>query len=253
MNPGVYTDLSNDDYQSQTDWVSSSMLKRLLPEHFKPFAGSASADFGSIFHQRFTAETVPIETVDAATWQGKAAKEQLAAIQGRGHYAILTGDLPLIDRMEEAVRDHKEATALLTGFGTWETSVFAEVDGVPSRCRFDRISGSDHAVDIKTTKEQPGGKNLSKAVVNYGYDLSAAHYLETARAAGIEFADFSLVFVQNCEPFHVTVATLDDAFMERGAAMRDLALQRWLHPTMVDAYPGQRGTIELTCPGWAKL
>lgn len=42
MEPGVYQDLSHADYLSQDEWVSSSMLKKFLPEHFKPFNGSTN-------------------------------------------------------------------------------------------------------------------------------------------------------------------------------------------------------------------
>lgn len=253
MNPGIYTDLSNVDYHAETDWIGSSQLKGFLPEYFKPFNGSTAADLGSILHQRFTGEDVPVRVVDAATWAGKAAKEEYEAAQAAGEYAILAKELPLVDGMEQAARDHKVANKLLTGFGTWETSVFAEVNGVPSKCRFDRIAGSTHAVDIKSTKAGPGAYSIAKTVIEYGYDMSMAHYLAVAEAADIYFDTFSLLYIPRVPPHHVTVVTLDEPFLERGRALRDLALQRFLHPSMVDAYPGESEPIELSLPGWARI
>lgn len=254
MESGIYTDLSNDAYRAETGWASSSTLKNLLPEHFKAFSGSASADMGSILHQRFTGEDVPIEVVDALTWTGKAAKEALAAIQARGNYAILAKDLATVDGMEASLRAHGEASDLLvTQGGTWETSVFSHVDGVPSKCRFDKLTDSGEGVDLKTTKAGPGRYNVAKTVIEYGYDLSEAHYRAVAAGAGVELAGFTLVFVGKDDPYPVTVATLDEAFLERGRGLRDAALQRWLHPTMVEAYEGQLGRVELTMPGWARL
>lgn len=253
MNPGIYTDLSNVDYHAETDWIGSSQLKGFLPEYFKPFNGSTAADLGSILHQRFTGETVPIREVDAATWQGQKAQTEYAAAQAAGEYAILERDLVIVDGMEKALRNHREASRLLVDLpGTFETSVFAEVDGVPSKCRFDRLL-TGCGVDIKTTKSGPGNYALTRTVLDYGYDLSAAHYLETAQAAGLELDAFTFVFVSKEPQHHVTVATLDEPFLERGRALRDLALQRFLHKGMVDAYPGESEPIELILPGWANL
>lgn len=254
MEPGIFTDLSNMAYHAETDWVGSSQLRNHLPEHFKPFTGSASADFGSVFHQRFTGEDVPVVAVDAATWTGKAAQEQQAAILASGGLPILTRDIETLDGMERAVRAHSEASALLVdAAGGWEVSAFAEVEGVPSKARFDRLLDTGEVVDVKTTKEGPGSQSISKAVANYGYDLQQDHYEAVAAAAGIEVTGFTFVFVQNTPPYHVTVVELDEDYRRRGAALRDLALQRYLHPTMVPAYPGESGRITVSPPAWARV
>lgn len=254
MTPGIYTDLSDRDYFTETDWCSYSQLKRHLPEWFKPFTGSPAADLGSVLHERLNGGSTPVQTVDAATWQGKAAKEAREAISASGGYAILTGDIPLLDGMEQAVRAHGEARRLLVESpGAWEVSVFAEVEGVPSKARFDRLLDSGVAVDVKTTSKGPGTYNLTRAVVDYGYDLQAQHYTRVAAAAGIELDAFLFVFIESAPPHHVTVVELDEAFLARGEALRDLALQRWLHPDFVESYPGESGRLTLAMPRWAAL
>jgi hypothetical protein len=254
MKPGIYPDLPFVDYLAETDWVSSSMLKAHLPEHFKPFNGSSSADFGSAFHARFTGDDTPIVAVDALTWQGKAAKEEQAAITASGGVPILVRDIETLDGMEAAVRAHSVAADLLVKqTGGWEVSVFAEVDGVPSKARFDRLLDSGVGVDVKMTKNQPGPHWLSKAVLEFGYEIQEGHYRAVAESAGIGLESFKFVFCQNVHPYHVTVVELDDAFRERAAVLRDLALSRHLHPQMVDAYPGQSQTLTLTLPKWAQI
>jgi hypothetical protein len=254
VNPGVYTDLSHADYLATEGWVSSSQLKTHLPEWFKPFNGSPSADTGSILHARFTGDDTPVTVVDAATWTGKAAKETREAVTASGGYSILAGDLTAVDGMFEALNRHYEARRLLVeASGGWEVSVFSEVDGTPSKARFDRLLDSGEVVDVKTTKEGPGPTSISKAVANYGYDLQQDHYEQVAAAAGIELTGFTFVFCQNTPPYHVTVVELDEDYRRRGAALRDLALQRYLHPSMVDAYPGQTGRITVSPPGWARI
>lgn len=254
MTPGIYADMSHLDYLEASGWVSSSELKRHLPEHYKPFTGSPAADIGSVLHARFTGDTTPVETVDAATWQGKAAKEQWVNAQSAGSYAILAGDTPAIDGMEQALRSHRVASDLLVkADGAWEVSVFSEPDGVPSRCRFDRLLDAGVAVDLKTTKEPPSLKDLQRAVVNYGYDLQQVHYDSVASWADIDLREFKFIFCQSIPPYYVTVVDLDEAFRERGLALRDLALRRYLHPQMEDTYPGEREPVTLTCPRYAEL
>lgn len=254
MNPGIVTDLSHPAYLAELGWVSSSELKRHLPEYFKPFNGSPSADLGSILHARFTGDDTPITVVDAATWTGKAAKETRETVTASGGYSILTGDLVAVDGMEQALRAHPDASELLvTASGGWEVSVFAHVDGVPSKCRFDRLLDSGIAVDVKTTRSGPGSYALTRSVIDYGYDLQWQHYESVAAAAGTPLTAFYFVFVQNVPPFHVTVVELDEKFMERGQTLRDLALNRFLHPEFVPAYPGATGTLTLQLPRWAEL
>lgn len=254
MNPGIFTDLSHMDYLNTEGWVSSSQLKRHLPEYYRPFNGSPSADIGSVLHSRFTGDDTPLTVVDAATWTGKAAKETRETVVASGGYAILASDLGAVDGMEKALRAHSEASGLLVdATGSWEISVFAEVDGVPSKARFDRLLDAGVGVDVKTTRSGPGSYALTRAVLDYGYEIQQTHYEAVAAGAGIDLEAFYFVFVQNVEPFHVTVVELDEAFLERGNALRDLALGRLLHPSMVPAYPGESGRLNLTMPRWAAL
>lgn len=254
MTPGIYPDLSHADYLATEGWVSSSELKRHLPEHYRPFNGSPSADLGSVLHARFTGDETPVTVVDAATWTGKAAKETREAVTASGGYSILSGDLVSVDGMFASLSGHSVAGRLLIDEpGVWELSVFADVEGVPSKCRFDRLLDNGVAVDVKTTRSGPGPYQLARAVIDYGYDVQQDHYWQVAEAAGIELDGFMFVFVQNVEPFHVTVVELDVDFCNRGAALRDLALQRYLHPTMTDQYPGQSEPVTLSLPRWAQL
>lgn len=254
MDAGIHKDLPFQDYLNETDWVSASMLKNFLPEYFRPFNGSPAADVGSVLHSRFTGDDTPVTVVDAATWTGKAAAETRTAVVASGGYAILEKDRESIDGMERSLRAHSEARRLLVDEpGAWELSVFAEVDEVPSKCRFDRLLDDGTAVDVKTTKAGPGSYELTKTVIQYGYDLAENHYRAVAAGAGIDLTGFCLLFVQNVAPYHVTVVELDEAFMERAAALRDLALSRYLHGQMVDPYEGATGRLSLSLPGWARL
>lgn len=255
MTPGIYTDLSGEAYAQEKDWVSAGRLKKWLPEHYRSTTPTdrTNLDFGIAFHTTILGAGEPVVPVVASSWRGKEAQTERESVYLSGGVPILSGELSRLDAMRDAVQAHSEAHRLLyKQAGAPEVSVFAEVDGVPSKARFDRLLDGV-GVDLKTTTAKPGEHSLMRAVIDWGYDLQAAHYLSTARAAGIDLDTFVFVFVGKDEPHHVTVAYLDDAFLERGQALRDLALSRYLHPQMVPAYPGQDEPVTLTLPRWAEL
>lgn len=255
MKAGVHDDLSGQDYHQARDWVSTGLLKSRLPEHYKKSSTVSrdALDFGIAFHTTILGAGEPVVPVVASSWRGKDAQADRESVYANGGVPLLASELPRLDAMRDAVEAHSEAYSLLYEFtGSPEVSVFAEVDGVPSKCRFDRLLDGV-GVDVKTTTAKPGAHSLTRTVIDYGYDLQAVHYLEVARAAGIDLDRFVFVFVGKEPPHHVTVCDLDAAFLERGAVLRDLALQRWLHPSMVEAYPGQTGHLELALPRWAQL
>lgn len=253
MDAGIYPSLSNPDYHAEADWIGSSQLKALLPDHFKGVSVDTPAkDFGSAFHTTVLGVGDEIEFVDAATWQGKAAKEEQEAIRSRGHTPVLKRDWPTIEGMAAAVTAHREASALLAGSAV-ELSVFAEVDGVPSKCRFDALTDDGVGVDLKSSADGPGVYELTRTVIKYGFDLSEAHYEAVASAAGIVLSGFRFVICSKEPPHYVTVVELDAAFLARGDALRDLALNRYLHPDFTPAYPGETELLTLALPRWAAL
>lgn len=256
IDPGVYDDLSNMAYHAETDWLGSTQLKRMIPEQYGPEPTNRKALwFGLAFHTTVLGgPSEPWSVHDFPTWDSKAAKDAAAAAEAAGEIPVLARDVDQINAMADSLKSHPEASALIYGDGgRSEVSVFAEVDSVPSKARFDRITADGVGVDLKTTSEKPNPSDLAKAVVRYGYDVSADHYMQVAAAAAIELTGFRLIFVGKEPPFYVTVVYLDEAFMERGAALRDTALQRFCHPEFVPSYPGATGTLTLQLPRWAEL
>lgn len=263
--PGLVLDLANDDYHAQTDWLSSSYLKSLLPEHYKQGGSQEALDFGTLVHTAVLEPDNLSEYValDAATIGVKsdgtpaanptmttAWKRAVAEAEQCGKTVIAQTDLDRALAMRAAVEAHPVAAKLIYGEGQVEESAFVEIDGVPCRARFDkRIPGA--IIDLKSTSTKPGADAIGRAVIDYGYDLSAAHYLAVAEALDLEAPAFALVFVAKARPWHVTVAELDSAFLERGRALRAKAIAR--HYKRADAYEGATGYLTLPCPRWAEL
>lgn len=259
MEAGIYEDLPNAEYHSQTEWVSSTQIKRHLPEQYKPSDSTVAKDFGSALHNTVLGTPEPFDLVDAATWTGKAAKDQQAASWAAGRIALLSKDVPIIHAMAEAVLHHDEARTLLREVsGLNEVSVFAEdYRGMKVKARFDRLiedsAGNRTGIDLKSFTGKPGKHSIAKAVIDYGYDVQQAHYEETAVAGGIPLDRFVLIFVSKEPPHYVQVAELDANFLRRGRTLREIGIDRMLNPEMVDSYEGASGTLKLSLPRWAQV
>lgn len=253
--PGVYPDMPNADYHADRDYLSSSYLKSLLPEHYgPPPTDPAALDIGTVFHARVFGTPEDVVIVDAATWRGKDATAERDAAHARGAVPILAADSAMVDRMVARLRTHDEAMALIEQAGArHEVSCFTEdADGVRIKARFDLLAPV--AVDLKSTRSDPlSTYDLTKAVIGYGYDLSAAHYLDVATRLGLDVTDFALVFVGKTGRHNVRVVALDDDFLARGRALAALAKHRHAYPAAVGAHPGAGGYLTLTPPAWAPV
>jgi hypothetical protein len=268
--PGLRHDLSNDDYHAVTDWLSSSQLKAALPEHYKPGGSQEALDLGTLFH---TAVLEPDDlsryvALDAAAIAGNnpktgkpydapqmTAKFKAAVAEASegGKTVIAQADLDRVMRMADAVHAHPTAAQLLFGDdGTNEESAFAvDDDGVQHKARFDRrIPGA--IVDLKSTSAKPGRSSLTRTCIDYGYDVSAAHYLAVADLLGLDAPAFALVFVDKSERPRVTVAEVDGSLLARGAELRRRAIERLTRPDALP-YEGAEGFLTLTAPRWAEL
>lgn len=270
IKPGLHFNMPNEDYHADTEWLSSSVLKRQLPEHYKAGGSQDALDFGTFFH------TVVLEpddlagyvVLDAAAIAGNNPKTgkpydapqmtgkfkaAVAEAAQDGLTVVSQEDWDRAHAMRQAVLDHPDAKALLfDGEGMCEESAFTtDENGVKVKARFDRrIPGA--IVDLKSTSAKPGASSLTRSVIDYGYDLSAAHYLNVARLLELDADSFWFVFVGKEAPHRVTVANLDDAFLARGRTLRDLAIERLTNP-LTPPYEGWAKPLTLTAPGWAHI
>lgn len=270
--PGIRDDLINDDYHAQSAWFGSSQLKGYLPEWFKPAGATAALDLGTLAHalilepdteHRFVAlDPASVgRKADGTTADNpkatKAWREAVAEHEAAGRTVVEATIWQAAHRMADAVLSHLIAGPLMTGDGVNEQSLFWRDDaGVQHRARPDRrIPGA--LLDLKTTVALPSAADLARAVTSYGYDLSAVHYLEGARALGLadDGTAFVHVWVGKTEPYLVTVTEFghdpDGAdFWHRGRSLRVLAIERATNEK-APRYLGATEPLTLTAPPWA--
>lgn len=267
IEPGIYS-MPNEAYHAEPDHLSSTTLKGYMPEHYSLGGSPEALAFGTFFH------TVVLEpenlseyvVLDAAKIGLKADgtpaanptmtvawKKAVAHAATNGQAVVSQADWDRAHRMAEAVRAHPAARELLhDGEGSYEESVFAvDESGVRHKARFDRrIAG--RIIDLKSTTAKPSNYALTRATLDYGYDLSAAHYLHVAELAGLDAEEFTLVFVGKEDPFPVVVCHLSDDFIARGRTLRDLAVERATNPD-APRYFGADEALTLHPPGYAQV
>ncbi|WP_345438378.1 PD-(D/E)XK nuclease-like domain-containing protein [Microbacterium gilvum] len=171
--------------------------------------------------------------------------EQMAA----GRVLLSRRDAAKVDAMAEAVLAHLEARQFLEAVEGREVSVFADVEGVPTRARFDIYNGRK-AGDLKTALDSsPGGFNRS--VAHRGYHIQERFYRDAYQAeTGGELEEFKFIVVENTAPYLVGVYDLDFMWAELGMKKVKEARDLWRRCTETGTWPGY-GTATLTPPTWA--
>ncbi|WP_136057289.1 PD-(D/E)XK nuclease-like domain-containing protein [Microbacterium sp. K24] len=157
-----------------------------------------------------------------------------------------------VKAMADAVLMHPTGRALLERDGDAEASMFATdpVTGIDLRCRFDFLP-ADRRVAVDLKKTRPGHARpfkFASTVVEYGYDVSWAHYLLTAELAGEPVTEMVFLVVEDGPPFHILPARLDPDFKEIGEAKARVARDRFARALDTGEWPGYPTEIQLIRP-----
>ncbi|KRC52146.1 hypothetical protein ASE16_03600 [Leifsonia sp. Root227] len=130
-------------------------------------------------------------------------------------------------------------------------SVFAEIDGVPVRARFDALSSDGAAVDLKTTDDAtPSG--FAKSVAKWGYDVQEAWYDDVHDAAtGVPLGAFYFIVVEKSAPYEVAVHRLPELWVEMGRTKAAEARRIYRECVETGVWPGYDTDVQfLDPPAW---
>jgi hypothetical protein len=259
---GIVFDMPEADYHRHHA-LSSTGARRLLESPAKfdyerrhPRAGRPAFDLGTAVHTKVlgtgaSAIAYPDEHLTpSGNVSTKAATVEWAEEQrGLGLTPLAPAQMREVDAMAEAVLDHEDARAFLESVSGREVSLFATIDGVPTRARFDIYDGV-RAGDLKTARDA-SPKGFNTAVGRLGYFIQDRWYGEAHTAiTGTELESFTFLVVENVAPYLVGVYDLDfmweDLAKERVKRARDL----YRECTETGVWPGY-ATATLTPPTWA--
>lgn len=164
-------------------------------------------------------------------------------------------DAAKVDGMAEAVLNHPSARPIFEVAEHREVSVFATVDEVACRARFDALSGETRhgviAADLKSGDDATD-IGFGKAVAKWGYEVQDAHYEDVYKASqGRPIDEFYFIAVERSAPFEVGVFRLPDQWRRIGSQKAAEARRIYRECLGNDAWPGYDSTIQfLDAPTW---
>lgn len=223
-------------------------------------------DVGHAVHSRVLGVGLPIARIPAEILSGphmaiqsQKAKDYVSEARAAGKVPLKPATYEHVVRASDAVLRHPKAGPLMeaTAAGLSEVSMFAQWPGADAsvrvRGRADRVHDLD-IIDLKTTTDLSTLK-LQRAVVDFGYDVSAEMYrllfeLVTGQVAN----PMTLVFTEKEPPYDVRVVVLEDEWIDFGWGRLREAMDRYADCVTSGVWPGidddPAAPSGLPVPGW---
>lgn len=165
-----------------------------------------------------------IVVIDAKDWRTNAAKEARDAAEAAGKLPLLIGKQSEYTEVIAAWRAQLDARGVVLD-GESQVKVDWESNGVPCRGRLDHLSADRCTIyDVKSC-EDASREAITRSVVNFGYDVQAAAYIEGVEATYPKLAGrVKMVFIfgetERRNAYAMNVVTF-------GGTMRELGERKW--------------------------
>lgn len=272
--PGLYPDLSNEDYHRDVvpgGSLSSSGARKLLapscPAKFRyeqdhPQPTKKVFDFGTAAHHCVLGEGPELVLVDEKRWDTDLTKARIAEIRARGAIPLKQPDLDAVNAMADALRRHPLAADLLApGSGRPEQSLFIQdgPTGVMLRARPDWLpnpgGGRTLIPDYKTCRDA-SNEAFRKDIEKLGYHQQAPFYIDVAVALGLVSPDAEFLFVaqEKTPPFLVNVIGISADWLRIGRAKNRVAIERYAECSATGIWPGYGNEPNyVSQPTWAEI
>lgn len=257
-----------DNYHTDTTSLSNSGAKWLLPPHcpakFKWLRDHPAErpvpdalDFGKAAH-RFAFGAGEDYVVIAGTgadeneWRTKDDKKAVALARAANVTPIKPKDLPVIEGMAEALRNHPLAARLFDpDHGKAEVPLYwtDPATGVPLRCRLDwlpdKVEGKRLLASDYKTAESAHPDKFRKPATDYSYHRQAAWYIDGLRECGYDDDPAFLFTVQEkTAPYLVTVIELSEGAINIGRNLNHQARAIYAECVRTNYWPSYSEGVE---------
>lgn len=279
----ILLDIPAEEYhQRELGVASAGVLRRITeqtPAHYRAWVDGTDEEdtpaklFGKAYHdrvllpelfaRRYVGEPVgapmrPTEAMRNAKNPSKSSIERVAFwgawnAKNAGKIVLEAEQFALIEAMHAALMRDPDIAALFSEGDSEVTLRWTDEEtGLRCKARADRWNRRRRImIDLKTT-DDAGERRFGRSVVNYGYDITHAHYSEGARACGEPITDYLLVAQEKHPPYLAAVYQLDAPAEARGYEIRNSAMQTMAACLASNTWPGYpRGVQSLSLPGWA--
>lgn len=235
-------------------WVAHPRLNPADPEQ----KDSAAFDVGRAAHRAVLGRgeayvEIPADLLsDDGGVRKKEAKEFVADARAKGQTPLKPDVIAAVNTMAAAVRDRLDSMGITFDPAHSELTALAEVDGIWCRCMADHASADprEPIYDLKTTTDA-SPEAVTRAIMSYGYDVQAAHYRATWKAATGHDRPFRFVFVEKDAPHEVCVIELAGSAMEMANKQAARARYLWRRHLQLNTWPGYPAEVQrFELPEW---
>ena len=259
---GIVHDLDENEYHAHPA-LSSTQARQILdsPARFNynrthPQPHKDAFDLGTAVHTKVLGVGAHVITYpDEHLTPSGAVSTKAATVawadeqRANGFVVIGTAQAAQVDGMAEAVLAHPEARAVLETISGREVSLFAEIEGVDVRARFDLYDGQN-AGDLKSARDA-SPKGFNAAIGRLGYHIQDQWYEEAHKAiTGTHLESFKFLVVENFAPFLVGVYDIDYQWEDLAKERTRRARELYRECTEKNYWPGYP-SLTLTPPTWA--
>ncbi|HWK19787.1 MAG TPA: PD-(D/E)XK nuclease-like domain-containing protein [Microbacteriaceae bacterium] len=267
---GIVHGLPEADYHARPE-LSSTEARLILEspakyrwkkDHPPLVAPSKKFDIGSAVHSKvlgtgYDVAVIPDEILASnGAISTKEAKAFVDEARADGKIPLKRVDFEPIDAAAESVLAHPTARALFDQPGDAEVSVFAEIDGVPVRARFDFLPEQSErrrvAVDLKTARDA-SFREFERSIASLRYDVQRSWYLAALDAVtgpmphGLE-PEFVYVAVEKEPPYLVGVHAITPQWAAIGDAASAKARRLYASCMEAGVWPGYPEEIQYHAP-----
>lgn len=262
--PRVEPDLFNGEYHAGPG-LSSTQLVDLLPpstprhfyrKHVTREAGaeeSAALLRGRLVHAMVLDPGAGMDEFMVLDVTSRRSQlYQAAERKNPDRTCVLQTEYEQAAQIARAVLNDPRAAQLIEG-AQCEHSLFWNEAGILAKCRPDaRAPRYSVIADLKTGRDV-SPKAFQRAVIQYGYHISAAWYLRGEAAVfGERSATWCWIAVEAEPPHVVQLYVAEPPLLERGDALIDEALARLRVGLESGTWPGfADGILPVGLPGWA--
>lgn len=242
--------------------LDSPARYRYKKDHPPLVAPSKKFDLGSAVHSKvlgtgYEAVVIPADMLASnGAASTTAAKEFIAAARTAGKIPLKAEEFQPIADQAEAVLAHPTARALFDQPGDAEVSVFAEIDDVPVRARFDFLPEQGErrrvAVDLKTTVDA-SFREFERTIAKYRYDIQEEWYLPALEAVtgpmphGLE-PEMAFVAVEKTPPYLVAVHAITPEWKQLAVQAATRARRTYAACVESGQWPGYPEEIQYHAP-----
>lgn len=157
----------------------------------------------------------------------KAAKEFIEAARLDGKTPLKSGEIKRISKMADCLNSKLKKLGIKFNPDHSEKAAFAHIDGVWCRAMFDNAPNHEKVIYDFKTCESADPLACERSIINYGYDIQAAHYLDVWHKITGETRAFRFVFQEKQAPFDACVLELDSEAVLMGAKKARRAREIW--------------------------